>query len=629
MDRRDGIEKKDTPASHAIAVASVLLLWTLLIATVVVVLETSNSRSAAYHARSDALAAIGRDMMFRTWASRHGGVYVPVTDTMRPNPYLSVPNRDVTTAAGVELTLVNPAYMTRLVHELGEEFGGVKGRITSLKPLRPGNAPDEWERGALLSFEAGKSEATTVAELDGIPYFRLMRPFIAEESCLKCHSAEGYRVGDVRGGISVSVPYEPFVKEARVNEAFFLSVFCGIWLAGCGAIAFAAKRVSGDLAARRDAYTLLRHTNRQLERAKKKNEHDIEEAEDSLRWKERTVRELVGELRTAQSRLVEKEKMATLGFLVAGVAHDVNTPLGSIASSAASIDTLVRRMLEDWADGASFADPRERSLLADFILRCRESIHAAGICADEEAGAAGLRKFLAAHGLSLSERVVADLAEFSLDFDLEPFLGLFASDRAEALVGTAVGVASIVRCGMIASVAAEDAARSVNALRMYAPAERTDEEVEIRNVLEKALSRFAGKVSPAVTIERRYGPSLRIRCASDDLEQVFYNLLENALEAVRDRGTVGVSVGREGDEALVAVSDDGPPIAPEVRSRLFQPFFTTKGEGAGSGLGLFLSRRILDRAGGTIEYSADSGCTTFIVRIPIANRKREEIDAAT
>ncbi|MGE4441759.1 MAG: PAS domain S-box protein [Desulfomicrobium sp.] len=169
-------------------------------------------RSLMGLAESEANAAFHKDVTYRLWAAMQGGVYVSPSEDTPPNPYLKhVPQRDVETTDGVKLTLVNPAYMTRQVHELGKEKYGLRGHITSLEPLRPENAPDEWEARALRSFATGSLRETTRQTFDGQPYFRLMRPLLAEEPCLKCHAAQGYAQGDVIGGISVSVPLRTYL----------------------------------------------------------------------------------------------------------------------------------------------------------------------------------------------------------------------------------------------------------------------------------------------------------------------------------------------------------------------------------------------------------------------------------
>ncbi len=142
--------------------------------------------------------------MTRLWNARHGGVYAPISDSLEPNPYLDVPNRDLDTGDGIKLTLINPAYMTRQIAEIAEQHG-VFFHITSIKPLRPDNAPDTWERGALLRFEQGEPEYRELVNSPNAPMFRYMAPLTVKKACMKCHEKQGYQVGDIRGGISISM----------------------------------------------------------------------------------------------------------------------------------------------------------------------------------------------------------------------------------------------------------------------------------------------------------------------------------------------------------------------------------------------------------------------------------------
>ncbi len=165
-------------------------------------------------AESEACLSFEKDLVYRHWVSLHGGVYVPPTEATPPNPYLAhLPHRDVTAASGEQLTLINPAYMTRQVHALGKQQYGLQGHITSLNPIRPENSPDAWETEALRAFQGGIAQATSVEVMDDSAYFRLMRPLMVQESCMTCHTEQGYAVGDIIGGISVSVPLHAYMKQ--------------------------------------------------------------------------------------------------------------------------------------------------------------------------------------------------------------------------------------------------------------------------------------------------------------------------------------------------------------------------------------------------------------------------------
>ncbi len=159
---------------------------------------------AVEYAKIEATASYNKDLLYRRWASMHGGVYVPVSETTPPNPNLIyVKDRDIKGSNGITYTLVNPAYMTRQVHEIAEAQYGVKGHITSINPIRPLNKPDPWETLALRSFEGENKEAFTVELSDSVEYLRYMKAMVTETACLKCHAQQGYKVGDIRGGISV------------------------------------------------------------------------------------------------------------------------------------------------------------------------------------------------------------------------------------------------------------------------------------------------------------------------------------------------------------------------------------------------------------------------------------------
>lgn len=121
--------------------------------------------------------------------------------------------------------------MTRQVHELGLESKGIGGDITSLNPIRPANAPDPWQQKALKEFEQGASEYASVENLQGKEHLRFMRPLMTEKACLTCHAQQGYELGDVRGGISITLPMGPYVSSMWKQMTFWgqYTVLYGFW----------------------------------------------------------------------------------------------------------------------------------------------------------------------------------------------------------------------------------------------------------------------------------------------------------------------------------------------------------------------------------------------------------------
>lgn len=144
-------------------------------------------------------------VLMRQWNARHGGVYVPVTNENPPNPYLMVPDRDITLSDGRQLTLLNPAYMTRQLSEIERDKTGILFHITSLEPIRPANKADDWERQALTAFKEGQAFYKELSRIGDKIYYRYMAPLVLEEECMKCHAGYDHKVGDKYGGISVSI----------------------------------------------------------------------------------------------------------------------------------------------------------------------------------------------------------------------------------------------------------------------------------------------------------------------------------------------------------------------------------------------------------------------------------------
>lgn len=220
------------------------VIWTLVCVTVLVSHLREDYQGNLTNVQARATAMLQRDVLYRDWVANHGGVYVPVTESSPPNPYLDfLPERDVVTTDGRHLTLINPSYMTHQAFTMDNRLGKAVSKITSLKLINPENAPDPWEAGALLQLQQGRSQVSEVVDADGRPQLRTMRPFYVETSCLRCHAEQGYRIGEVRGGLSISIPVPTFWAFLWKYGVFKVWLLGLLWVVGLLGVALLGRRL--------------------------------------------------------------------------------------------------------------------------------------------------------------------------------------------------------------------------------------------------------------------------------------------------------------------------------------------------------------------------------------------------
>ncbi|HBG93342.1 MAG TPA: diguanylate cyclase [Nitrospiraceae bacterium] len=157
-------------------------------------------------------------ILARKWNANYDGVYVEKKKGDKPNPYLD--KAEIKTIDGKVFIRKNPAQMTREISEYTEKEGLFKFHLTSLNLVNPANKPDDFETRALSLFEKGTKEASRTEEKNGITYFRYMAPLYIDKECLQCHSAQGYKTGEVRGGISITFDIENIRSKLKTNTIY-------------------------------------------------------------------------------------------------------------------------------------------------------------------------------------------------------------------------------------------------------------------------------------------------------------------------------------------------------------------------------------------------------------------------
>lgn len=211
-------------------VSALALILILALAALFTGIAVSSHRAIDAEVEMRARTLVASIVLARKWNAVHGGVYVEKGPGASSSRWLVDP--DVTGTNGKTYTLRNPALMAREMAELAEGEQGFRFRITSLKPLNPGNFPDEFEAAALRAFEQGATGISRRERYGRSSWLRYMAPLRVEESCLECHARQGYVVGDVRGGISVAFPIDAAeagkARARRVTFALFVATLAAL-----------------------------------------------------------------------------------------------------------------------------------------------------------------------------------------------------------------------------------------------------------------------------------------------------------------------------------------------------------------------------------------------------------------
>lgn len=230
------------------------LAWTIIIASIAFWDVGSEDQHIEVATLSEARSFFDLIITSRIWNASHGGVYVLITSDNPPNPYLDIPDRDITTTDGRQLTMINPAYMTRQLSEIAAARNRVQFRITSLDPIRPENTPMPWEESAMKGFSSPGEELYKWSKADtGEQIFQYIAPLITELACLKCHAKQGYEEGDLRGAISITIPVTERMSMLELEIYRNTLIYFTVWFLGCIALLISHKFIRTEQLRRESA----------------------------------------------------------------------------------------------------------------------------------------------------------------------------------------------------------------------------------------------------------------------------------------------------------------------------------------------------------------------------------------
>ncbi|HLO50532.1 MAG TPA: CBS domain-containing protein [Kamptonema sp.] len=374
----------------------------------------------------------------------------------------------------------------------------------------------------------------------------------------------------------------------------------------------ANAKLKQEICDRAEAEAEVRRLNAELEQR-------VQERTAQLAASNKELQQVLVNLQAAQQELIQSEKMAALGQLIAGVAHEINTPLAAIRSSVQNIAEFLTENLEHLPTFFQELSPERQQY---FFALLQKSTQQSDTLSSKEKRQ--LRKTLQRRLESLeiaeADSLASTLADIGVCGEIEPFLTLLKAPDSQNILQTAYQFATLQKSTRTIATATERAAKIVFALKTYGRYDNSGEKVlaNITEGLETVLTLYHYQIKQGVEVIKNYEANLSsIMCYPDELNQVWTNLLHNALQAMDYRGTLQVEVKQQKESILVSIADTGKGIPPEILPRIFEPFFTTKAPGEGSGLGLDIVKKIIDKHQGEIYVESLLGITNFTVRLPL------------
>lgn len=325
-------------------------------------------------------------------------------------------------------------------------------------------------------------------------------------------------------------------------------------------------------------------------------------------------------LKWTQIKLLQSEKLAALGQLSANIAHEVNTPLGAIRSSAEESSRAFEEILTDFIWFSETLNEEEKNSFFHFVMQQNGKIQNLSTKEEREIKKK-MKEELTELGIENARFLSDKLVQVGILEVTTELIALTKNPHFDRLVMMTYNIRNQYHCNQTIQLAVDKASRIVKALKTYVHASNSEEvkAINIRENIETVLTIYNNRLKQGIKVIKNYGQVPDIYGSPDQLNQVWTNLIVNAVQAMDNNGILTIEIKDEEDNVSVSIGDTGKGIPKNIQGKIFEPFFTTKASGEGTGLGLHIIHRILKDQGASLTFHSIEGeGTTFYVKFPKA-----------
>jgi PAS domain S-box-containing protein len=352
---------------------------------------------------------------------------------------------------------------------------------------------------------------------------------------------------------------------------------------------------------------------------RKENERIIQEQNDQLKKQKQELESTLVHLNETQGQLIQSEKMRALGHLIAGIAHEINTPIGAINASVENISTSIEASKQNLF-----------RLMTQFTKN--ELLIFLQIMAMIEKGSPVMTsKIKREYKKEISDKLagagfenVTSLADLIMYLNLynetDKVIQLLQTREPEYILKSLKDIYSIRKNAENIKLAVSKASTVIFALKKFSHKEQQGikESADIIESIETVLTLLHNSLKQGVEVVKEYDKIPFVDCYADELIQVWINLISNSIHAMNNKGTITITVKNLGDRISVGITDTGSGIPDEIKSKIFEPFYTTKKAGEGTGLGLDIVQQIVEKHGAEIHLESKVGeGTTITIVLPV------------